>query len=247
MHPILQRQLAIDFCCTEEQVMSRDHVFTAYTPHPERRIFKEGECFLKIAAVNGKLLCTGKPEIVRWFEEHYKDANAAWFMEYANLRELDAGLQAFGCRVGQAHPFFVAEHAGPVDPRGYETRIWRGVELEQFRGDARFDEAFLFGDLPRDEIGVGALENGEIIGMAGATSDSDTMWQIGINVLPQAEGKGIGSMLVALLRNEILALGKLPFYGTAMSHLASQRTALRAGFTPAWCELACEPIPGQDP
>lgn len=40
--------------------------------------------------------------------------------------------------------------------------------------------------------------------MAGATSDSDSMWQIGINVMPEAEGLGIGSMLVAVLKNEIL-------------------------------------------
>ena len=30
------------------------------------------------------------------------------------------------------------------------------------------------------------------LGMAGATSDSDSMWQIGINVMPEA-GLGIGS------------------------------------------------------
>ena len=76
--------------------------------------------------------------------------------------------------------------------------------------------------------------------MAGATSDSDSMWQIGINVMPEAEGLGIGSMLVAVLKNEILKRGKLPFYGTSMSHIASQRVALGAGFVPMWAELYCK-------
>lgn len=44
--------------------------------------------------------------------------------------------------------------------------------------------------------------------MAGATSDSDMMWQIGINVMQGAEGLGIGSMLVEILKNEILDLGR---------------------------------------
>ena len=41
-------------------------------------------------------------------------------------------------------------------------------------------------------------------------------------------------------RGRILRQGILPFYGTAASHLASQRTALAAGFLPAWAELAAE-------
>ena len=104
----------------------------------------------------------------------------------------------------------------------------------------RFGEAFLFHELPKDEIGVGAYRDGVLLGMAGATSDSDSMWQIGINVMPEAEGLGIGSMLVAVLKNEILKRGKLPFYGTSMSHIASQRVALGAGFVPMWAELYCK-------
>ena len=96
--------------------------------------------------------------------------------------------------------------------------------------------------MPKDEIGIGAYKDGMILGMAGATSDSDMMWQIGINVMPDAEGLGIGSMLVAIIKNEILSRGKLPFYGTSMSHIASQRVALAAGFVPAWAELYCEAI-----
>ena len=104
----------------------------------------------------------------------------------------------------------------------------------------RFGEAFLFRELPKDEMGVGAYRDGVLLGMAGATNDSDSMWQIGINVMPEAEGLGIGSMLVAVLKNEILKRGKLPFYGTSMSHIASQRVALGAGFVPMWAELYCE-------
>ena len=63
------------------------------------------------------------------------------------------------------------------------------------------------------------------------------MWQIGINVDPAAREAGIGKMLVSLLKNEILPKGKLPYYGTSMSHIVSQRVALSCGFVPAWAEL----------
>lgn len=242
MEERLAKQLAIDFCTDARSVLSKENIFTEYKPLPGRRIFREKECFLKAASVNGKILASGKREIIDWFAEKYKDGNGAWFMDLECLHGLEAGLSQFGCRIGQAHPFYIAAETSEVDTKDYDIKIFTGEELEQFRGDERFCEAFLFEDAPKDEIGVGAYKNGRLLGMAGATSDSDSMWQIGINVMPEAEGLGIGTMLVAILRNQILERGKLPFYGTSMSHIASQRVALGAGFLPAWAELYCEAI-----
>ena len=50
--------------------------------------------------------------------------------------------------------------------------------------------------------------------------------------------KRIRTMLVTLLKNEILRRGCLPYYGTAVSHIASQKAALGSGALPAWAELA---------
>ena len=87
-------------------------------------------------------------------------------------------------------------------------------------------------------IGAGAWKDGRFLGMAGASADSPTMWQIGINVDPAAKGLGIGPTLVAILKNEILDLGILPYYGTSVSHINSQRVAQKAGFIPAWTEMS---------
>ena len=242
MNDILMKQLAIDFCTDEKSVLSKENIFTEYKRLQGRRIFQEGECFLKVASVNGKILASGKKDIIDWVRDKYRDGNGAWFMDMECLHELEAGLSKFGCHIGQAHPFYIATEKTEVDTKGYEIKKYVGEELEQFRGDDRFGEAFIFDDMPKDEIGIGAYKDGKILGMAGATSDSDKMWQIGINVMPDAEGLGIGSMLVAIIKNEILDRGKLPFYGTSMSHIASQRVALAAGFVPAWAELYCEAI-----
>lgn len=240
MNRVLARQLAIDFCTDEESVLGKENVFTDYAPSAGRRIFQEKECFLKVAVANGKILATGKKELIDWVREKYWDSDGAWFMDMECLHSLEAGLVRFGCQVGQAHLFFIAEEKTVVNPRDYEIKIFTGEELEQFRGNDCFGEAFIFDDAPKDEIGIGAYQNEKILGMAGATSDSELMWQIGINVMPEAEGQGIGTMLVSLLKNEIIDRGKLPFYGTSMSHIVSQRVALAAGFVPAWSELYCE-------
>lgn len=243
MNEILCRQLALDYCCTPEEVGDGAHHFTEHRFLDGRRRFQEGRaCFLKIAVVNGKLLFTGQREIVDWCREAYASACAPWFFEAKNLRALNDRLRSCGCQIEMIHPFFIAERPSGTNTDGYEIHWFRDGEIERFRGDARFDEAFAFcADAP-DLLGVAALRDGEILGMAGASGDSPTMWQIGINVAPGEEGAGIGTMLVTLLKNEILRGGILPYYGTSLSHLASQRLALAAGFVPAWVELVTSPV-----
>jgi hypothetical protein len=75
------------------------------------------------------------------------------------------------------------------------------------------------------------------MGMAAASADSETLWQIGIDVLPSFRGLGLGTALVSLLTAEVLRRDKVPFYGTAGSHFHSQNIAINAGYFPAWAEL----------
>ena len=238
MNEILMRQLSLDYCCKKEDLLDRKNHFQEHSFLSGRRRFQEGEkCFLKVAVVNGKLLFCGERGILSWCKERYGEETGAWFLEYKNLRELDERLGKEGYQVEMAHPFFLAETMTEVPASRYEITWYEGKEIEGFRGDTRFGEAYAFDPYAPDVLGVSAMEGGKILGMAGASADSETMWQIGINVEQEARGRGIGVLLVTLLKNEILRRGKLPFYGTSMSHLASQRVALASGFQPAWAEL----------
>ncbi len=84
--------------------------------------------------------------------------------------------------------------------------------------------------------------NHEIAGMAGASADSPTFWQIGINVNKEYEGRHIASGLVSILKHDILQKGIVSYYGTSFSNLASQHVAVGAGFEAAWVELITERI-----
>jgi predicted GNAT family acetyltransferase len=70
--------------------------------------------------------------------------------------------------------------------------------------------------------------------MAGASADGAQMWQIGVDVLPAFRNHGLAAYLVNTLTAAILHRGKIPYYGTAPSNIASQRVAHRAGYAPAW-------------
>lgn len=83
-----------------------------------------------------------------------------------------------------------------------------------------------------------AIKEGKIIGVAGASNDCDSMWQVGIDVIQNYRMMGVGTTLIKVLTDEIVKLGKVPFYGTSWSNIASKNNAIKSGYKPAWIELA---------
>lgn len=238
MNDILCRQIALDYCCPPEDVLDHRNHFSHHQFLEGRRRFQEdNECFLKIAVINGKVLFTGNENIISWCRDQFAGTGSEWFFEAKNLIRINDRLLQDGYRIAMVHPFYIAEQITEVDIRDCHIRWYERDDIEQFRGDERFEEAFTFDKNAPDVLGVAAVRDGQIHGMAGASSDSPAMWQIGINVNPESRDAGIGTMLVSLLKNEILRRRILPYYGTSMSHIASQRVALGSGFSPAWVEL----------
>ena len=100
-----------------------------------------------------------------------------------------------------------------------------------------------------DVLGIGAYDGEKLVGFAGCSADCDTMWQIGIDVLPEYRRQGIASALTSRLATEVLNRGKVPFYCAAWCNVKSVRNAIRSGFRPAWVEMtakACETVDGMN-
>ena len=89
-----------------------------------------------------------------------------------------------------------------------------------------------------DVLALAAYDGDEIAALAGASADTDALWQVGIDVKERYRGHGLGTTLVSLLCDRIEALGKTPFYGTVLANLHSQNIALNTGFYPAWVEIS---------
>lgn len=238
---LLIRQLALDYSCGEEALRDGRNHFVEYRPMEGRRMWHAEEaCFLKALSFGGKLIMAGRADIIRVCGEVFSEASGDWFMDAGRMRQLESVIRPYGYRIGQAHPFYLPEESVPVPAYSFDTIRYDRAAIEQFRGDSRFDEAYAFDPVAPDEIGIAAVENSQFIGMAGASSDSPLFWQIGINVMPEARGRRIGSTLVRLLVDDVRAKGAVPFYGTSISNIGSQRVAHHAGFVPAWSELSTE-------
>lgn len=123
-----------------------------------------------------------------------------------------------------------------------ETKIFVNDEIIDLYADKRFTMALDYKRTGRrvDVIAIAAYVDGQIAGIAGATNDCETMWQIGIDVLEEFRHQKIASTLTYLLSQEILNRGIVPFYCCAWSNLASKNTARKAGFKDAWIELTAK-------
>jgi RimJ/RimL family protein N-acetyltransferase len=87
-----------------------------------------------------------------------------------------------------------------------------------------------------DRVVALAERDGLLVGVAAASDDSPHLWQIGIDVAPEARGIGIGASLTSALAAYVLAQGAAPWYGAAPANIPSIRTALSCGFRLAWVE-----------
>mgnify|MGYP004573508983 CR=1 FL=1 len=237
----LYKQLAIDYCCQVSDIKDDKNHFTEYKKLEGRRKFEEvDDCVLKVIAVKGKLIFTGKKSIIEVCRKQFSNNSGNWFMDIANFRKLDIILNEEGYRCKTAHLFFVPKDENVNEINGVETKKYNREEILQFKDDARFDEAFCFSEESPDVLAVAAIIDDEIVGMAGASADSPSFWQIGINVNKNFEGRHIASGLVSTLKADILQRGIVPYYGTSFSNLASQHVAVKAGFEIAWVELITE-------
>lgn len=121
-------------------------------------------------------------------------------------------------------------------PCQYETKVMEPEDFAEYYLP-EWNNALCEKRKELDSLAVGAFDNGKLIGLAGASADCDTMWQIGIDVLTEYRRQGIASSLTSRLALEILEKGIVPFYCCAWSNLKSARNAIKSGFWPAWVQM----------
>ena len=231
---LLDEQFAIDYGCSVRDFERKDIIVTEQKNSPLSRK-KEEQGILSMLSYKGKLVISAAPELLEWSENVLANRSTAeWCFEAGSLISIDRKLQEFGYEIDKAHLFFTPKFSVPAP--SHKVRLLSVDEISKLKADERIDEAFLFEDYIEDVLGAAVYdESGELLAVAGATANSDRMWEIGVNSF--YEGKGYAVSALSALTSEILSRGIVPFYGTALSHLASQNTALKAGFAPSFCEL----------
>ena len=234
---IAKTQLAKDYNCKIEDLNKMKNTIVENKLVDGRRVYDSDGCFFRTLCFGGKVIINAEKEIITWCGEKFLKSDGEWFFEYPNLKEIDKKLMEFGHEIADIHHYYIPKVGMPEIVPITNIKWYEQEDILQFKDDNRFGQAFVFDERTPDVLAIAAFDNDCIIGMASATEDSETMWQIGIDVVPQYRGRGIASNLVGLLKQEVMKRGKVPFYGTVESHLNSQNVAIKAGFVPTWAEL----------
>lgn len=224
---IVQSQLATDLSCTVADINGEkdSFVFTEAQENPGRRPFPRSEQHFEMLTMGNAIIVSATPEVL----EIVKPLLAGKTRDEAFAMPFVYGYSLY----------YLPDlaHISPLDPPdGFVYELIEQVDipaLYQFEG---FRNALGYGaNHPRpDVLAVVAKKNDRIVGMAGASQDCAKMWQIGMDVLPEHRNHGLAAYLVNSLTLEILRRGYVPYYGTSSANIASQRTAHRAGYAPAW-------------
>lgn len=235
----LKKQLAIDYNCKIEDFDSGENVLNFSAKNEGRREYSEDTAFFSMATMGQNAVISADEKLHPFLRDFIKDKKGFWLFERHNLFDIESELSKYGKTLFQTHHLFLPD-IKPLNVKpDFEIKWFEEKDIGQFYGDKRFPNAFCEKYEPKrpDVLGVCAVLDGEIAGMAGCSADSKIMWQIGIDVMPKFRGRGIGAALVALLKEEIFKRGAIPFYGTGLANIYSQNIALKCGFYPAWVEI----------
>ena len=243
----LLAQLAIDCNCSPEDFLGRENVITAPAMNEGRRRYSPGMPFLQMATLGGGTVIMADERLHPFLRGFVRDMEGHRLFELGPLTRLNDELRKYGWQMAPTHHMFLPcrEAAAEVNCRV----AWHyDGEIARFYGDPRFPNAICYPepcpDRP-DRIVAVAMDGDVIMGMAGSSEDAPHWQQIGIDVLPAYRSRGLGSMLVTLVKNRIIGMGDVPFYGTAAANVHSQNIALHSGFRPAWVETEAMKI-GED-
>ena len=242
---IAMTQSAADLCADASDFTRSENVVVLSRENPDARRYLKLPFTCQLVSYGSNVVASISPELREITEAYINRYPVEHLFETPNLHVLNDALMARGQRI-----CFMAEYFLP-DVDALQARVVEDVGPYEMRILTQQDFASLY--RPEwsnalceqrkhlDVLGVGAYDGDTLVGLAGASADCDTMWQIGIDVLPAYRRRGIASALTSRLAAEILARGKVPFYCAAWSNIKSVRNAIRSGFRPAWVEMTAKP------
>jgi GNAT superfamily N-acetyltransferase len=197
---------------------------------------------------SSNIVASVSADIADFVSEYIKDKTIEDCFTVPNVFILNDELRKHGWHIS-----FCAQRTLPdvniikPIPCDYELKILQPEDYAHLYGTPGWGNAIGSGRRKYlDRIAIGAYDGTTLIGLAGSSADCETMWQIGVDVLPEYRRKGIASSLITNLVVEILNTGFVPYAGCRWANVRSLKTQLAIGFKPAWVDMLASPIDTAD-
>ena len=234
-------QSALDINCKASDFLCGNNVIVRSDVGKYARKYYKEPIACNLVSYGNNIVASVRDEYREIVEEYINKYEFYHCFETPNMHWLNERLLKKGQKV-----CFMAEYYLPdmeklrALPCNYELRLLKQLDFAELY-KPEWSNALCEDRKELDVLGVGAYDCGKLIGLAGCSADCDTMWQIGVDVLPEYRRKGIAAALTSNLAVEILKRDKVPFYCSAWSNIRSVRNAIKSGFIPAWVEMTAKP------
>ena len=234
------RQSAEDLSCAAEDFLKNENVVALSKPSENARRYLTLPFSCQLASYGNNIVASVMPELADTVREYIDRFEIYHCFETPNMLVLQEKLLPLGLDICFMAEYFLPdinalkELSCPFPLRVLTPSDFAELYLPEWSNALCEKRKHL------DMLAVGAYDGDTLVGLAGCSADCDTMWQIGVDVLPAYRKKGIASALTSRLALETLDRGKVPFYCCAWSNIASARNAIRSGFRPAWVEMTAK-------
>jgi len=237
---IAMAQSAEDLCCSAEDFEKNENIIVVSKENEKARKYLTLPFSCQLVSYGNNIVASVLPEFAEITRDYISRFDVCHCFETPNMLVLSEKLRPFGLDICFMAEYFLPDlHALKPLPCPYELRVLNPCDFSDLYLP-EWSNALCEKRKHLDMLAIGAYDGNSLIGLAGCSADCESMWQIGIDVLPEYRKKGVASALTSRLALETLAKGKVPFYCCAWSNIPSARNAIRSGFRPAWVEMTAK-------
>ena len=246
-------QSAIDLCAAPDDFEKSENVVVTSRENEGARRYLQLPFSCQLVSYGNNVVASVSPEFRELAENYINKYPVEHLFETPHLHALNEKLMEKGQKICFMAEYFLPDvdvlrqrTVGDADKRTvgdagpYKMKLLTQADFADLYLP-EWSNALCERRKELDVLGVGAYDDDRLVGLAGCSADCDTMWQIGIDVLPEYRRQGIASALTSRLAIEILNRGKVPFYCAAWCNIRSVRNAIKSGFRPAWVEMTAKP------
>lgn len=235
------KQSAEDIGCLPSDFISKSNVIVPFKLGPHAKKYYAEPIGCNFISYGNNIVVGTCKEIYGVVDNYISSYDFYHCFETPYISKLNNQLSKYGQTIWLQAEYYLPDLNNlPLYTCDYEIRIMEKSEFENYYTPTWMN-AICQDRSQLNNLCVGAFDKGQLIGLAGCTEDSEDMWQVGIDVLPEYRRSGIAAALTTKLTTEILEREKVPFLNTAWSNIRSARSAIKCGYVPSWVEMTIKP------